>query len=120
MAESETLEVTLKKPMGIVLEENVGGFGGMRVKEIAEGGSAEVWSMVLLVVLGGIFRCSAVGGGGVGSGGGVSSGGSVGGGGSRALKADIDVQDDGQATPPNDACRIHTPCPFTLLGALAP
>ncbi|CAM9867017.1 unnamed protein product [Scytosiphon promiscuus] len=41
MAESETLEVTLKKPMGIVLEENVGGFGGMRVKEVAAGGSAE-------------------------------------------------------------------------------
>lgn len=44
MAESETLEVTLAKPMGIVLEENVGGFGGLRVKEIAEGGSAQVYT----------------------------------------------------------------------------
>lgn len=42
MATSETLQVTLKKPMGIVLEENVSGFGGMRVKEINAGGSAEV------------------------------------------------------------------------------
>lgn len=42
MAESETLEVTLKKPMGLVLEENVGGFGGLRVKEVADGGSAQV------------------------------------------------------------------------------
>eukprot|EP00752_Nemacystus_decipiens_P008995 g8030.t1 len=41
MAESETLEVTLKKPMGLVLEENVGGFGGLRVKEVADGGSAQ-------------------------------------------------------------------------------
>eukprot|EP00903_Cladosiphon_okamuranus_P010028 g9510.t1 len=41
MAESETLEVTLKKPMGLVLEENVGGFGGLRVKEVADGGSAK-------------------------------------------------------------------------------
>ncbi|CAM9799410.1 unnamed protein product [Ectocarpus fasciculatus] len=41
MAESEKLEVTLKKPMGLVLEENVGGFGGLRVKEVAEGGSAQ-------------------------------------------------------------------------------
>lgn len=49
MAESETLEVTLKKPMGIVLEENVGGFGGMRVKEIAAGGSAEVRLFSLVV-----------------------------------------------------------------------
>lgn len=42
MAESETLEVTLKKPMGIVLEENISGFGGLRVKEINDGGSAQV------------------------------------------------------------------------------
>lgn len=28
--------------MGLVLEENVGGYGGLRVKEIAEGGSAQV------------------------------------------------------------------------------
>lgn len=42
MAESETLDVTLKKPMGIVLEENVSGFGGLRVKEVTDGGSAQV------------------------------------------------------------------------------
>lgn len=42
MAESEKLEVSLKKPMGLVLEENVGGFGGLRVKEVADGGSAQV------------------------------------------------------------------------------
>lgn len=42
MAESETLEVTLKKPMGLVLEENINGFGGLRVKEIKEGGAAQV------------------------------------------------------------------------------
>lgn len=53
MAESETLEFTLKKPMGLVLEENVGGFGGLRVKEIAEGGSAQV----------GICCCCGCGGG---------------------------------------------------------
>ncbi|CAM9141040.1 unnamed protein product, partial [Ectocarpus sp. 13 AM-2016] len=41
MAESEKLEVSLKKPMGLVLEENVGGFGGLRVKEVADGGSAQ-------------------------------------------------------------------------------
>ncbi|CAB1103120.1 unnamed protein product [Ectocarpus sp. CCAP 1310/34] len=41
MAESEELEVSLKKPMGLVLEENVGGFGGLRVKEVADGGSAQ-------------------------------------------------------------------------------
>ena len=50
MAESETLEVTLKKPMGLVLEENVGGFGGLRVKEVADGGSAQVrWYGSMLV-----------------------------------------------------------------------
>lgn len=42
MAASETRAVTLKKPMGLVLEENVSGFGGMRVKEVTEGGSAQV------------------------------------------------------------------------------
>ena len=42
MAESETIDVTLKKPMGIVLEENVSGFGGLRIKEVAESGSAQV------------------------------------------------------------------------------
>ncbi|CAM9547903.1 unnamed protein product, partial [Ectocarpus sp. 8 AP-2014] len=41
MAESEKLDVSLKKPMGLVLEENVGGFGGLRVKEVADGGSAQ-------------------------------------------------------------------------------
>lgn len=49
MAESETLEVTLKKPMGLVLEENVGGFGGLRVKEIADGGSAQVCTRCVLL-----------------------------------------------------------------------
>lgn len=49
MAESETLEVTLKKPMGIVLEENVSGFGGLRVKEVTAGGSAEVAFLAFLV-----------------------------------------------------------------------
>eukprot|EP00904_Undaria_pinnatifida_P003722 jgi/Undpi1/13350/HiC_scaffold_8.g03009.m1 len=46
MAESETLDVTLKKPMGIVLEENVSGFGGLRVKEVTDGGSAQESGMV--------------------------------------------------------------------------
>ncbi|CAM9325609.1 unnamed protein product [Ascophyllum nodosum] len=41
MAASETLNVTIKKPMGIVLEENGSGFGGLRVKEVNPGGSAE-------------------------------------------------------------------------------
>lgn len=51
MAESEKLEVSLKKPMGLVLEENVGGFGGLRVKEVADGGSAQVrrgWVVTLV------------------------------------------------------------------------
>lgn len=42
MAESETLEVTLTKPLGMVLEENISNFGGLRVKEIKDGGSAQV------------------------------------------------------------------------------
>ena len=42
MAASETLNVTIKKPMGIILEENGSGFGGLRVKEVNPGGSAEV------------------------------------------------------------------------------
>lgn len=41
MAEKEVFEVTLTKPMGIVLEENMSNFGGMRVKEISAGGAAQ-------------------------------------------------------------------------------
>ncbi|CAM9249193.1 unnamed protein product [Discosporangium mesarthrocarpum] len=41
MAESSSFEVTLAKPMGLVLEENGSGFGGLRVREVSSGGSAE-------------------------------------------------------------------------------
>lgn len=42
MAESERLELKLSKPMGLVMEENALKFGGLRVKEVNAGGSAQV------------------------------------------------------------------------------